>query len=395
MGFQNHLKNERGAALVIGLMFLAILGLLGTTAVVLTTTDMQIGSNYKTSVQSFNAAQAGIDEARARLKGNAANPIVDGDPTNANWETYIGTDTLAQKLSGYATGDTITTSVHTFTDMDYAVQLRHALDAGGNVLYWGDSDGDGFSERNTTLGNNIYLATSYATAGGANQTLTVEITRVPPLSVTAALYVEGNTDVNAAKTLIDGNDKCGSGVNLPGVASTQGSGVSCAPAKTGGCDNVDGSPEIQYNTPDMDVQGIIDDYKAFANITHGGGTAPGINWGVPTNIATTPDCNVSNIVYVSSSLHLTAHATGCGILLVDGDLDATGGLEWYGLVIASGCISNYTGAGGNDGIAGAAISGGNCKTKVSGSTQLNYCSTAVEDAAQNLPLKVLSWKDYF
>ena len=36
--------NENGAALVIGLMFLAILGLLGSTAVVLTTTDMKIGS---------------------------------------------------------------------------------------------------------------------------------------------------------------------------------------------------------------------------------------------------------------------------------------------------------------------------------------------------------------
>ena len=60
-------NNENGAVLVIGLMFLAILALLGSTAVVLTTTDMQIGGNYKTSVQAFNVAQAGVSEALYRL----------------------------------------------------------------------------------------------------------------------------------------------------------------------------------------------------------------------------------------------------------------------------------------------------------------------------------------
>jgi len=60
-------KNENGAGLVILLMFIAILAMLGTTAVVMTTTDMQIGANYKTSVQASNVAQAGINEALYRL----------------------------------------------------------------------------------------------------------------------------------------------------------------------------------------------------------------------------------------------------------------------------------------------------------------------------------------
>lgn len=60
-------NNENGVVLVIGLMFLAILAMLGTTAVVMTTTDMQIGANYKTSVQASNVAEAGINEALYRL----------------------------------------------------------------------------------------------------------------------------------------------------------------------------------------------------------------------------------------------------------------------------------------------------------------------------------------
>jgi len=60
-------NNEKGTALVIALMFLTILGLIGTTAYVITTTDMKIGSNYKASVQASNVAQAGINEALYRL----------------------------------------------------------------------------------------------------------------------------------------------------------------------------------------------------------------------------------------------------------------------------------------------------------------------------------------
>ena len=60
-------NNENGAALIIGLVFLAILAMLGTTAVVMTSTDLQIGGNYRSSMQASNAAEAGINEALYRL----------------------------------------------------------------------------------------------------------------------------------------------------------------------------------------------------------------------------------------------------------------------------------------------------------------------------------------
>jgi hypothetical protein len=55
--------NEKGFVLPLGLMFLAIITILGTTAVILTTTDLKIGSNYKRSVQAFYDADAGIQYA--------------------------------------------------------------------------------------------------------------------------------------------------------------------------------------------------------------------------------------------------------------------------------------------------------------------------------------------
>ena len=55
-------RNQNGIVLILSLVFLCILALLGSTAVMLTTTDMKIGGNYKSSTQAFSAAQAGIAE---------------------------------------------------------------------------------------------------------------------------------------------------------------------------------------------------------------------------------------------------------------------------------------------------------------------------------------------
>lgn len=61
-------RNEKGIVLPIALMFLAILGLLGTTAVITTTTDLKIGGNYKTSKQAFYDADAGVQYAIAKIE---------------------------------------------------------------------------------------------------------------------------------------------------------------------------------------------------------------------------------------------------------------------------------------------------------------------------------------
>ena len=70
-------NNEKGMVLPLGLMFLAIIAILGTTAVIITTTDLKIGTNYKLSEQAFYAAEAGISEALYRLS------LFDDGGTNA------------------------------------------------------------------------------------------------------------------------------------------------------------------------------------------------------------------------------------------------------------------------------------------------------------------------
>jgi len=61
---------------------------------------------------------------------------------------------------------------------------------------------------------------------------------------------------------------------------------------------------------------------------------------------TEPDPNTLNAVteYIPGSVHLTAGASGAGILIIDGDLDINGGLSWYGLILVRGQVS-FTGGG--------------------------------------------------
>ena len=96
------LSNEKGMVLPLGLMFLAIIAILGTTAVIITTTDLKIGSNYRTSEQAFYLAEAGISEAmhRLNLKSSDSNFIGEapGSTPTPGWGRYIVLQTGADKF---------------------------------------------------------------------------------------------------------------------------------------------------------------------------------------------------------------------------------------------------------------------------------------------------------
>src|SRR5207245_16881 len=79
IGPRRYAGNEHGIALIMALMFLVVLALLTLTASTVTTLASQISGNYKASLRSFQSAEAGAEEARARLRANmaVANSIYD------------------------------------------------------------------------------------------------------------------------------------------------------------------------------------------------------------------------------------------------------------------------------------------------------------------------------
>jgi len=400
------ISSENGLALPLSLMFLMILSIVGSTAAMLTTTDLKIGANYKSSERAMYAAEAGIEEARARMKMAATGFINDAHPSQTQWSAFIGTEVKASR-KGYSSSNAMhsrTTSLQ--TALDYSVRISHQTDASGNLLYYGDSDGNGSNERNTTSGRNIYLISSTGNFAAAVRTIEAETSRIPPINTPAALYVEAFTTIQG-NTNVFGTDSCGVS-DLPGIVTTEPPGSVSIHGSSAVISGADGTlPNVSYSAPDLDVQALADSFKGFADHTytvnsetHTGTTTPGPGdgWGTPWPGMTLQDpssCSESNVVYYDTGgtdIRLTGGVTGCGILLVEGDLEIHGGFSWYGIVITTGSVV-YTG-GGDKNITGTLIAGGSADGDIiGGNSNIIYCSSAVTDQTEGRALKLLSWKE--
>jgi Tfp pilus assembly protein PilX len=395
----SHCAQENGIVTALGLLLLAVLTLLGTTAVVVTSTDIQIGGNYKVSEAAFYAAEAGLEEARARLRANAGvNLIPDAYRTSNQWRAYIGSLTKAQER-GFISGNTQHIRVDSAqSNLNYIVEIKHRTNAAGNVLYWGDHDGDGINTRNTDSSwPNIYVITSTGYTANSTRTVEAEVTRALPVPVPSPLYVKADAKIQGNSTYISGNDPCG-GSAKPGVITTKDAGSINRP----GNPIIIGQPvDIQYNGPDFDVASLVATLKGSANYSYTvtGATHSGMNWGQPTitNQHTPSTCSISNIVYYNTQnthIKLTGQTSGCGILLVDGDLEVDGGFTWHGIVLATGTVT-YLG-GGDKHVTGGIMAGASLQGEldvVGGNASIIYCSSAINNQTFNLPLKMLSWKE--
>jgi hypothetical protein len=399
-------RGEEGVVLPIALMFMCVLALLGMTAVMTTTTDVRIGTNYRNGEQAFYAAQAGIEEARARLRANASSPVNDDQPTETEWRAYIGEQAKA-KDRGYDGSSSMHGRYDSLqSSLDYTVDMRHQTSDDGNILYWGDADGDGVNERNTVLGENIYVVRSCGAFGDSTIVLEVEAARPPPVTVPSALYVEAPTTLQGDETNVIGTDACG-GSDKPGIVTTQNSGS----VTTDGDPHITGAggsePDIVYNVTNMDIKSIVDSFKDSADFSYTVDSAthtvttrpgPGDGWGEPMPGPTLQDpssCSSSHIVDYDTGgtyVRLGSDVSGCGVLLVEGDLEVEGSFSWYGMVVVTGSVL-FTGAGDRN-ITGSVMAGESAILDVTGgNTNIVYCSSAITDQTQSLPLSVLSWKE--
>lgn len=394
---------ESGAVLAIALMFLTILAMLGTTALNLTGTDVQIGGNYKAGLKAFYAAQAGLEEARERLCQNSAYPINDNHPTNTTWTAFIGTDIKSQK-KGYDSSNGNHIRVASLqTDLDYTVKITHLLDPTGNIVYWGDEDGDGICEKTTTSGpdmRNIYLTISYGAFGSAQKTVVAEMTPRPPVTVPAPLYVNASTTIQGSSTHIIGTNhpSCGTGDDLPGIASTLPPG-SVTQHGNPEIVGVNGPDDIVYNGTPMDIQAMVDALKQSPDFSYTvtSATHTGMNWGTPTPGDTLQDalsCSEHNVVYYDTGgtdIRLSGGCTGCGILLIEGDLSIYGNFLWYGPILVTGSVI-FTG-GENKNVTGTLLAGGSVDADmVGGNANIVYCNDAIDQGAYR-PLMLLTWKE--
>jgi Tfp pilus assembly protein PilX len=391
--------DEKGAVLVTGLLFVLVLTLLSIAAMMSTATELKIAANDRSAKQIFYLAEAGLEDARSRMQtGASAFPISDTQPANTIWKAFIGTTTKAA-LKGYDSGN----SSHFLYNrvnppgLDYVVTVTHKLNSSGNILFWGDSNGDGLPEENTTVGKNIYVITSEGyDANGASKSIKIEASKFPSITADAALYTKAHTTIQGSSTYILGMDHCGSS-NKPGI-------ITMNDVTQNGGPNVTGSPQaiVENSTQNIDVRAVINQFASKVNYSYNlnSATLTGMNWGTPTPGATQQDassCSSRNVVYFNTNstyVKLRGGTNGCGILILDGDLAVNGGFQWYGAILVTGSVS-FTGGGGKN-VTGAMLAGGTASADlVGGDASIIYCSQAMWNQTEYLSLVTLRWAELF
>lgn len=427
--------NENGMVLPIALMFLTIIALLGGTAVMVTTTELKIGANHKTAELAFHAAEAGLAEARARLRFPSSDPNHIGDPVSgydSMWSAYILTSGTWQtsndpyydgNLRNYipTTASQTNTSIQTNSLQStilYFVRVRHkrefdaeqvghtttsahyydgdgnteshSASSPGNIIYYGYGNPASptiptqFTTSGSTVHKPVEIITAYGICGTGVQIIETEIARPPSPPISAPLYANGNVTGNGSALTISGDDYCGSGTSLPPIYT-----LSPATTTLNGSPVLTGTPVVPVSGSNpVDIPAYLDSLKGAAGVTITADQT-GVNYG---------DAGNHTICYSSTSdppnvggLKLQ-NVTGFGVLLVEGDLVLGGGFSWSGLVVCTGLMT-FNGGGDGVNIQGAVLS--NQTLAMNGGLDIQYDSCLINTATNTQPHKILRWRQIY
>ena len=409
--------------LAVVLMFLVIVGAMGSAAVMMTRAEIKTGDNYKNSELAFFLAQAGAEHAREELRALNA---VSSDKGSYSDElaNAAGVNGL---LDGYFSG----------TD-DVPLISSGSLAEGTYTVYLTNDVEDGLF--NQTDMNKTVTLTSVATGPNGSKA-TVEITVAtfdlftPPAPITlvgpGASFVGNQSN---AKTL-HGDDQCGGdvpGMTRPVVAVSHVADVGNLQSAVNGSkpdtyhawdasgNDVTATTDMNYIATAISFPSltfILTNYgvdlldaddlnevvktveKAADTVAPGGTSASSVYIGAPGD---------TQVVVIKGDFWL--NDDGAGILVVTGDLRFDGFINYDGIIFVIGTgVMDRQGAGngtisggilvantlGSDGIMytgddtlGTPV----FDTAGGGASNVRYCSTSMEQALIDVPPRTIAFK---
>lgn len=361
-------SNERGSALPLVLMVLAVLtvfGIISTnsakTEIICANADMQ----YK---KAFYNAEAGLNMAIAGMPNHV-------DTTNnKNWQWTFNQD------------DSI---------FHYSVTVVHVIQD-DKVLRWGDSDDDLIVEFNTSSGDPVELVTSTGYSNGANVIVESRIYRQYfPFNIKSALYTKGiNLNGNGDKSAVYGER--GDTTTCPAVWD-----IATPNTVTNPDEEASAFSELTDMVDDPNVPGshneCHDDLIPYnlTKIVEGIEKNPAAEH-LPSGRFTKDDFFGTEeepvIRVIDGDASFSGRFVGWGIIVVKGDATFSGEINLHGLVITLG-TTTYNGSGGDKkNIYGAYISGG--FTNINGKINIFHDCSAFKTIENNLGgYKMLYWME--
>src|SRR5690349_21704657 len=362
-------KRREGFALAVAMIAIVVIGALIAGAFFTSTQEYRIGRNSLMDQRAFAAAETGVNE-----------PI----------QNFLKTKNVTM-----AAGDKFTDTL-TITGGSYAIRQFTKLDT---ATYWVTADG--------------YAGGTSGALASHHRINAIYRVAVPTFNILGALTVRGKVEVQGSSK-VDGTDEippqwAGSGicpVAGPGMAGVTAPDTSIV--CNGNCpegksekERILGNPAQSENPAAADTNTY---YKfgdqnwqmltANADITLNGGnykTLPSLNgaqcntsdpsnWGDPTRATACAD--YFPIIYIKGDLKIQANSRGQGVLLVDGSMDMAGGFEFNGILIVRNDIKS---TGNGNKISGSAFAGNTYttdNTSISGNSEIQFSSCAIERAAR-------------
>jgi hypothetical protein len=368
--------NERGMALAVAIFALVVIGALVAGTFYAGRLEQQTGQNGFYSIQAAEAAQGGLTSTIQAQNGTTLTAIPTGTTTSFG-STTVGAGTA-------------TTSIKRLTSSTWLVQSIGSRSNGGQTL------------ATRTVAQLYRLNT-------AQITVSAGLTAIGKVTVSGTSEVYG-FDLTPPNWLVGSPSvECPAlddvaAVHYNGQLTQQGSAV------------IKGDPNRQQdstmNAGNMLGGSTFNELKAMATKT----LTSNVSGLAPVTTGTPPVCNTSvesnwgapedktnacftyfPILYHYGDLSISGTGAGQGILLVEGNLNVQGRIDFYGPVIATGGV-NIRGTGSDDvkfygGVMAQDVTLDD--SKLTGNAMINYSSCAIRRALQGsalpIPLTERSW----
>jgi hypothetical protein len=358
-------SNERGIALAVAVFALVVIGALVAGTFFAGRLEQQTGQNSLFAMQASEVAEAGLTDAVTNATSASLTALAVAPAAENNLTTF--------SFGGVANVGASRKITRLTNELFLIKSVGSRTDASGNKLAV------------RSLGQLIRL-------NQANIPVNAGLTAIGNVTITGGAEVTG---IDAVPPLWSAQS-----VDCPATANAAGVRYNNGTVTTSGNGTVLGAPESvkdpTLNTSDM--QSTFNQLKALATLTlissNPTATAPAYtgnpprcdasvqtNWGEPT-LKTDPCFNYFPIIYHYGDLRLQG-GYGQGILLVEGDLTATGGMIFYGPVFVTGTLSTSGNSGQGAKFFGGVIAGNvalDDLTKLAGGALVSYSSCAIKRA---------------
>ena len=426
---QRILLDQSGLALLAALILMTIVGLMGTSILIATSTEITISGNYRRGIEAFYLAEAGVEEARARLRGSSfSTQGFIGDPGSdydTQWSAYILTssdwkpiddESYSEQATNYipnqsSQANTAIVANSLQANLPYWGKIRHKTEYDaernghrsgsrhyldndgslenhtkgnrGNVIFFGypTSDSTGpteFTTTGTTDAFPVEVVTSQGNLKGGSAVIEVEVLHHPGPRVLGAIYARNGVSLTGTSNTISGVDNCG-------AASSKAPVYNLTPSVATGNATFQGNPSVPAQGHlDVDLPFTIESLSKGARlltteqigVTLGSSTDP---WTLYADVGGSD----------STGLFTIQNVIGFGILLVEGHVQIRGPFNWQGLIVTSGVLTI-------DGSTGPIrIWGGIWSDQIrhlAGDITITYDSCAMKTSLLSRPLTVTNWR---